>query len=164
MRLQIAHAVTDHTHVNEGGGWVSDWPPNVRFWACFMMQVGRVHVVTPRGNRHRITGLLHLTTIASFCSTVQDWRVRRIRRSGIAAGALASTLDGGICDAACVIAIRLVRLRLRERFHMTRPDPDDGEPGTRQPLKEPLRQGPGLETDPFNVQGRILQDARRSSG
>lgn len=41
---------------------------------------------------------------------------------------------------------------------MTRLDADDRQPGARQPLKKPLRQGPGLETDPFNVQGRILQD------
>ena len=41
---------------------------------------------------------------------------------------------------------------------MTRLDADDRQPGARQPLEKPLRHGPGLETDPFNGQGRILQD------
>ena len=68
-------------------------------------------------------------------------------------------------DAARVVAIAFVDLRLQERFRMPRLDADDRQSGLRQPLEKPLRQRPGFETDPFKVAMRDrFRTATRSSG
>jgi hypothetical protein len=60
-------------------------------------------------------------------------------------------------DAARIIAIRLVDLRLQHRLHVPRLDTDRWQACFRQCTEQPLRQRPGLQPDPLKVVGRVTQ-------
>src|ERR1700740_2901845 len=53
--------------------------------------------------------------------------------------------------------ICLVHLRLQERLCVSRLDAHDWKVCFCKPVKEPLRQWPGLEANPFESKGRILE-------
>ena len=56
-------------------------------------------------------------------------------------------------DAARIIAVRLVDLRLQHRLHVPRLDTDHWQARFRKPTEKPLRQRPGFQSDPFEAVG-----------
>ena len=67
-------------------------------------------------------------------------------------------------DAARIVAIALVHLRLQKRLGMPRLDADRRHACFRQSAEQPLRQRPGFETDTYKPPCGILKDRTRSSG
>ena len=65
-----------------------------------------------------------------------------------------------LSDAASIVAVGLVHLRLQERLGVARLDADDRQPGRGQPAVEPLRQRPGFEPDPLEPPGWIPEHLR----
>ena len=66
-----------------------------------------------------------------------------------------------LSDAASIVAVGLVHLRLQERLGVARLDADDREPGRGQPAVEPLRQRTGFEPDPLEPPGWIPEHLRQ---
>jgi hypothetical protein len=54
-----------------------------------------------------------------------------------------------LSDAASIVAVGFVHLRLQERFGVARLDADDQQSGRGQPALEPLRHWTGFESDPL---------------
>jgi hypothetical protein len=64
-------------------------------------------------------------------------------------------------DAARVIAVRLVDLRLQHRLHVPRLDTDHRQACFRKPAEKPLRQRPSFQSDPLEAVGRGPQNLQQ---
>src|ERR1035438_5146098 len=66
-----------------------------------------------------------------------------------------------LSDAARVIAVGLVDLRLQHRLHVPRLDTDHWQACFRKPTEKPLRQRPGFQSDPFEAVGGAPQKLQK---
>src|SRR5712671_4484938 len=64
-------------------------------------------------------------------------------------------------DAARVIAVRLVDLRLQHRLPVPRLDTDHWHACFRKPAEQPLRQRPGFQSDPLEAVGGVPQNLQQ---
>jgi hypothetical protein len=62
-----------------------------------------------------------------------------------------------LCDAARVVAVSLVDLRLQHRPHVPRLDTDHWQACFRESAEKPLRQRPGFQPNPLEVVARVRQ-------
>src|SRR5450631_4149309 len=67
-----------------------------------------------------------------------------------------------LCHTACVVAIRLVDLRLQHRSHVPRLDTDHRQARLGQSTEKPLRQWPGFQSDPLEVIDGAPQNLQQS--
>src|SRR5215213_374445 len=62
-----------------------------------------------------------------------------------------------LCDAAGIVAVRLVDLRLQHRFHMPRLDTDYRQACFGKRAEQPLRQRSSFQSNPLEVVGGVVQ-------
>src|SRR3974390_2796091 len=67
-------------------------------------------------------------------------------------------------DPACIVAVRLVDLRLQYRPHVPRLNTDHRQAHFGESAKKPLRQRPGFQSNPFEVVGGFRQLLQQSFG
>src|SRR5271169_6159952 len=67
-------------------------------------------------------------------------------------------------DAASIVAVRLVDLRLQHRFHMPRLDTDHWQACFGECAEEPLRQRPSFQSNSLEVVGGVLQHRQQRLG
>ena len=67
-----------------------------------------------------------------------------------------------LCDATRIVAVRFVDLRLQCRPHVPRLDTDHWQVRFGEKAEQPLRQGPGFQSDPLEAVGRVRQHRQQS--
>src|SRR6266576_3662499 len=67
-------------------------------------------------------------------------------------------------DAACIVAVRFVDLRLQHRLHVPGFNADYWQLGFRKCAEQPLRQRSGFQSNSLEVVGRVSKDLQQGLG
>src|ERR1019366_5129912 len=67
-----------------------------------------------------------------------------------------------LCDAASIVAVGLVDLRLQHRLHVPGFDTDHRYPCFGERAEQPLRQRPGFQSDPLETVNGVPQNLQQS--